>query len=140
MKQPNRSRHRTGRLALAAVVSLGLIAGACSKKEESGGGTETTAGGGTETTAAPETTTGGGTDTTAAPETTAAPAKDPVYGGTLVVSGEAEVANAWLPAAMQCDSYCQQRARTFFEPLTATNADLETVGYLVETIEHNDDY
>jgi len=124
------------------VVGLGLIAGACSKKDDSssGGGDTTTV-----ETAAPDTTEGGGTettavDTTAAPETTAPAAKDPVYGGTLVVSGEAEVANAWLPAAMQCDSYCQQRARTFFEPLTATNADLETVGYLVETIEHNDDY
>jgi peptide/nickel transport system substrate-binding protein len=123
------------------VVGLGLIAGACSKKDDSAGGGDTT----TVETAAPDTTEGGGTettavDTTAAPETTAPAAKDPVYGGSLVVSGEAEVANAWLPAAMQCDSYCQQRARTFFEPLTATNADLETVGYLVETIEHNDDY
>jgi ABC-type transport system substrate-binding protein len=123
------------------VVGLGLIAGACSKKDDSAGGGDTT----TVETAAPDTTEGGGTETTAvettaAPETTAPAAKDPVYGGTLVVSGEAEVANAWLPAAMQCDSYCQQRARTFFEPLTATNADLETVGYLVETIEHNDDY
>ena len=123
------------------MVGLGLIAGACSKKDDSAGGGDTT----TVETAAPDTTEGGGTettavDTTAAPETTAPAAKDPVYGGSLVVSGEAEVANAWLPAAMQCDSYCQQRARTFFEPLTATNADLETVGYLVETIEHNDDY
>ncbi|MFZ4812075.1 MAG: ABC transporter substrate-binding protein [Ilumatobacteraceae bacterium] len=134
-------RRRAGRFIAAAVVGLGLIAGACSKKDDSAGGGDTT----TVETAAPDTTEGGGTETTAvettaAPETTAPAAKDPVYGGTLVVSGEAEVANAWLPAAMQCDSYCQQRARTFFEPLTATNADLETVGYLVETIEHNDDY
>ena len=123
------------------MVGLGLIAGACSKKDDSAGSGDTTP----VETAAPDTTEGGGTettavDTTAAPETTAPAAKDPVYGGTLVVSGEAEVANAWVPAAMQCDSYCQQRARTFFEPLTATNADLETVGYLVETIEHNDDF
>jgi peptide/nickel transport system substrate-binding protein len=135
-------RRRSGRLIAAAVVSLGLIAGACSKKDDSAGGGDSTP----VETAAPETTAAAGTETTAAvettaaPETTVAPAKDPVYGGTLVVSGEAEVANAWLPAAMQCDSYCQQRARTFFEPLTATNADLETVGYLVDTIEHNDDF
>ncbi|MBI5087427.1 MAG: ABC transporter substrate-binding protein, partial [Actinobacteria bacterium] len=63
-----------------------------------------------------------------------------MYGGTLVVSGEAEVANAWTPAAMQCDSYCQQRARSFYDPLTAITDDLQTVGVLVESFEPNDDY
>ena len=119
----------------AAVISLGLIAAACSnKKDEEGGGgdtTETTAGG-SETTAA------GGGDTSA-PETTAA-AETPVYGGTLVVSGEAEVANAWTPAAMQCDSYCQQRARSFYDPVVVIGEDLEPHGLLVESWTNNDDY
>ncbi len=52
----------------------------------------------------------------AAIPTLPAPTMDPVMGGALVVAGEAEVANPWTPAAMQCDSYCQQRARTFYRP------------------------
>ncbi len=119
----------------AAVISLGLIAAACSNKKDEGSGggdtTETTAGG-SETTAA-----GGGE--TSAPETTAA-AEKPVYGGTLVVSGEAEVANAWTPAAMQCDSYCQQRARSFYDPVVVVGEDLEPHGLLVEGWTTNDDF
>ncbi len=119
----------------AAVISLGLIAAACSNKKDEGSGggdtTETTAGG-SETTAA-----GGGE--TSAPETTAA-AEKPVYGGTLVVSGEAEVANAWTPAAMQCDSYCQQRARSFYDPVVVIGEDLEPHGLLVEGWTNNDDF
>ncbi|MFM2071608.1 MAG: hypothetical protein RLZZ623_1871 [Actinomycetota bacterium] len=61
-------------------------------------------------------------------------------GGTLIVSGEAEVANPWTPAAMQCDSYCQQRARTFYDPLMVTNSDLKVVGFLVDTFEPNADF
>ena len=119
----------------AAVISLGLIAAACSNKKDEGSGggdtTETTAGG-SETTAA-----GGGE--TSAPETTAA-AEKPVYGGTLIVSGEAEVANAWTPAAMQCDSYCQQRARSFYDPVVVVGEDLEPHGLLVESWTSNDDF
>lgn len=132
----SRPSGRTGRMLAAAVISLGLIAAACSNKKDegsSGGGdtTETTAGG-SETTAA-----GGGE--TSAPETTAA-AEKPVYGGTLIVSGEAEVANAWTPAAMQCDSYCQQRARSFYDPVVAIGEDLEPHGLLVESWTNNDDF
>ena len=123
---------RPGRLLAAAVVSLGLVAGACSKKDDTAGGTDSTEApvDGTE---APDVT---------APATTEAPveAKTPVPGGTLIVSGEAEVTNPWTPAAMQCDSYCQQRARTFYDPLMVTNSDLETVGYLVDTFEPNADF
>ena len=77
--------------------------------------------------------------TTQPPETTQ-PAIDPVMGGTLVVSGEAEVANPWTPAAMQCDSYCQQRARTFYDPLAAYGDDLKVHPFLAESIEPNADY
>ncbi len=73
------------------------------------------------------------------PETTA-PAEKPVYGGTLVVSGEAEVANAWTPAAMQCDSYCQQRARSFYDPVVVIGDDLKPHGLLVESWTNNADF
>jgi peptide/nickel transport system substrate-binding protein len=131
----SRPSGRTGRMLAAAVISLGLIAAACSNKKDEGssGGdtTETTAGGSGATAA------GGGE--TSAPETTAA-AEKPVYGGTLIVSGEAEVANAWTPAAMQCDSYCQQRARSFYDPVVVIGEDLEPHGLLVESWTNNDDF
>lgn len=157
MTQPHRSSgRRTGRLLAAAVITLGLVAGACSKKDGTTATTskpsETAAPGATDApadTAAPGDTTAPA-DTTAPSDTTAptdtaapvdtTPAKKPVYGGTLIVSGEAEVANAWTPAAMQCDSYCQQRARTFYDPLMITNTDLKTVGYLVDTFSANADF
>jgi peptide/nickel transport system substrate-binding protein len=131
----SRPSGRTGRMLAAAVISLGLIAAACSNKKDegsSGGDTTETTAGGSETTAA-----GGGE--TSAPETTAA-AEKPVYGGTLIVSGEAEVANAWTPAAMQCDSYCQQRARSFYDPVVVIGEDLEPHGLLVESWTNNDDF
>lgn len=120
----------------AALVTIGLVTGACSKKEE-----DTAAPVDTEAVDTTEAPTGSEAPTTEAP-TTDAPVetKDPVYGGTLIVSGEAEVAQAWTPAAMQCDSYCQQRARTFFDPLMAFNSDLELSGVLVESWESNDDF
>lgn len=129
---------KAGRFIAVALISLGLITAACSKKDDGG---STDGGNTTETTVTGETTetTAGSTDTTAAPETTVAAAK-PVYGGTLVVSGEAEVANAWTPAAMQCDSYCQQRARSFYDPVVVLGEDLQPHGLLVTDWTHNDDY
>ncbi len=128
----SRPAKKTGRIIVAAVVSLGLFAAACSKKDDNG----------TTATAAPQTTTAsGGTtgDTAAAPETTT-PAAKPVPGGELVVSGEAEVANPWTPAAMQCDSYCQERARAFFDPVAAVGDDLKVHGVLAESITPNTDF
>lgn len=146
---PHRStRRRSGTLFAAALVTIGLVAGACSKKDDETTSetdtTEATTEDGGETTATTEATTeatDGGTATTeaAAPDTTVA-GKDPVYGGTLIVSGEAEVANPWTPGAMQCDSYCQQRARSFYDPLVGLNADLELTGILLESWEANADY
>jgi peptide/nickel transport system substrate-binding protein len=149
------SRRRRGRVG-AALIGFALIAAACSDRKDddeavSGGGT-TPATDAPATTSAPATTTGGteGTGGTEVPATTLAtatteapvttePPVEPVYGGTLVVSGEAEVANPWTPAAMQCDSYCQQRARTFFDPLAAYGDDLEVHPFLAESIEPNAD-
>lgn len=131
----SRSAKRTGRILVAAVVSLGLFAAACSKKDDGGstadtGGTETVAPDGTD----------GATETTAATTETTAAAETPVPGGELVVSGEAEVANPWTPAAMQCDSYCQERARSFYDPVAAIGDDLEVHGVLAESITPNDDF
>jgi len=156
-----RRRRRIG----AVVAAFALLAAACSKKDEDGTvapvdsepSQATDDGGGSTApvTASGSTTpvgTGGGSTTpagtggvttvpgsTAPPETTA-PAIEPVMGGTLVVSGEAEVANPWSPITMQCDSYCQQRARTFFDPIAAYGADLEVHPFLAESIEPNDDF
>ena len=128
--------HRTGRLLLAAVATLGLVAGACSKKDSGSSG-------GATTTAASSVTTAGGGDTTAPPTeapTTTAAKKKPVMGGTLKVSGEAEVANAWTPGKIQCDQYCYVRASTFFDTLLVRNSKGEFVGSLVDKFEHNADY
>ncbi len=133
----------------SVLVSFALIAGACSKKDDGGdsvGSTATTPA----ASSAPEadTTVAGGsdtttpgteaTDTTAAPDTTV-PAVEVTPGGKLTVSGEAEVANPWTPAAMQCDSYCQERARSFFDPIGAVGADLKVHGVLAESITPNAD-
>ncbi len=68
------------------------------------------------------------------------PEGDPVVGGRLVVAGEAEVGAPWTPAAVQCDSYCQMRIRTFIEPLLVTDRNLQLHGFLAESVEPNDDY
>jgi peptide/nickel transport system substrate-binding protein len=128
----SRPTKNTGRIIVAAVVSLGLFAAACSKKDSN-----------STSTAAPQTTTasGGSTaDTAAAATTTTVPVKKPVPGGELVVSGEAEVTNPWTPAAMQCDSYCQERARAFFDPVAAVGDDLKVHGVLAESITPNTDF
>jgi peptide/nickel transport system substrate-binding protein len=128
-------------LITAAALSLGLLAVACGKKDDGGSTTKETTGA-TETTITPV----GGTDTTPSDVTTAestppetTPSSKPVAGGEIVISGEAEVANPWTPAAMQCDSYCQQRARSFYDPIAAIGADLKVHPYLAETITPNGD-
>jgi peptide/nickel transport system substrate-binding protein len=169
------SRRRPAVLFGTALVTLALVAGACSKKDDNNNtvnsaaptttakATATTAGGSTATTAGSTDTTEASTDTTeastdtteastdtteASTDTTEAstdtteglPSVDDVTpGGKLIVSGEAEVANAWTPAAMQCDSYCQERARSFYDPIAALGADKKVHGVLAEKIEANDD-
>jgi peptide/nickel transport system substrate-binding protein len=143
------------RRTIAVAALAGLIAAGCSKKDDAETSSSapadtaaTTDAGGGDTT--PEATTGGSDDTvapddtgTAAPDTEPAstePAVAPQYGGTLVVSGESEVANPWTPAAMQCDAYCHQRARTFFDPIAAVGTDKLVHGVIADTISHNDDF
>jgi peptide/nickel transport system substrate-binding protein len=124
------------------VLSLGLVAAACGKKND--GGTRATDAtiGVTETTATNETTAAtvaAATTVAGTAPTETTPVKKPVPGGEITVSGEAEVTNPWIPAAMQCDSYCQQRARSFFDPVAAVGADGKVHPYLAESITPNGD-
>lgn len=116
-----------GRLIAAVVVSLGLVVAACSKKDAA---TEDT----TETTAGGE-----GTQPTVTDAPITTPEIEPVIGGRIVVAGEAEVSNPWTPAAIQCDSFCQMRARTFYDPLVSIDTDLNWRPFLAESIEPNAD-
>ncbi len=127
-----RARHRPGPFIAAGLVAMSLVAAACgssasnSANTTSGGAVTTAAGGGnastTVSTAAP------------APSTTAAPQP----GGKLVFAVEAEAAQPWTPANVQCDSPCQVRARTFFEPLAALDATTKKVEpYLAQSITAN---
>ena len=136
-----RQRQRSNRRVLtAALLSLGLIAAACgNKKNDSSTATDATVGA-TETTAATGDTQGSVAAVTSVAESTppeTAPVLKPVPGGEIVVSGEAEVENAWIPAAMQCDEYCHQRARTFFEPIASFGVDLKVHPFLAESITPN---
>ena len=115
----NRQRSRN-RIIIGAVLSLGLIAASCGKKDDNGTVATNATIGENATTAATTDTQGTVAEspaTTAAADTTPAttPAAKPVPGGEITMSGEAEVTNPWTPATMQCDSYCQERARSFFD-------------------------
>jgi peptide/nickel transport system substrate-binding protein len=154
-------RRRRGRIG-AALVGFVLIAGACSDKKEQesvgGGGTVATETSGPATTTATTsaattaTTPSSGTSGETSPasteppvtiltqDTLAPPEGDPVMGGRLVVAGEAEVGAPWTPAAVQCDSFCQMRIRTFIEPLLVIDRETNLHGYLAESVEPNDDY
>jgi peptide/nickel transport system substrate-binding protein len=123
-------RRRPVSVAVALVAGAGLIAGACGSKSD-----DVTA----PTTQAPATT--AAPATTLAPATTAPPpVVQPVYGGRLVVAVEAETANPWVPESMQCAVSCQMIARTFYDPLVVTDAELEPVGFLLESFTANDDF
>jgi peptide/nickel transport system substrate-binding protein len=111
-------------MAAVTLVTLGLLAAAC------GGDNKAT----TTTSASP-----GQPSTSAGAATTVA--QKPTPGGKLVVRVEAEVGNPWTPANMQCDSSCQTRARTFFEPLIAVDAtDGKPHPYLAQSVSHSSDY
>src|SRR5262245_12114185 len=64
----------------------------------------------------------------------------PPTGGHLTVSGDAEVASPWTPAAMRCDAYCYTRARAFFDSVAVFGDDGKVHGMLAESIEPNDDF
>ncbi len=136
MQHSRRRIGRSGKLIAAGLVSFGLIAAACGG-DNSSSTPNTTAGGGTATTAS-----GGGAATTAGSATTAAPSTEtPVPGGKITVRVEAEVGNPWAPANLNCDSACETRARTFFEPLMALQkSDQSIQPYLLESCKPDADY
>ena len=151
MRTHTQSGRRPGVLLISAMASFALIAGACSSKKDEGtdvaavdvtevAGPTTTAAGEPAVTEAQDTAVTEAEVVETDPPATDVAAKDPVPGGTLIVSGEAEVTNPWTPAAMQCDSYCQQRARTFYDPIAAVGSDNKVHPYLAETITPNDDF
>ncbi|MFM8649484.1 MAG: ABC transporter substrate-binding protein [Actinomycetota bacterium] len=123
MTSSNRTRARRG--AFVVAVAFGLIAAAC-------GGDDGGSGGSSEGS-------GDSVALTEAPQETQAPAAEIVMGGKLVVGGEAEVSNPWTPQAMQCDSFCQMRARSFYDPLVVVDENLDWQPFLAEKIEPNAD-
>ncbi len=126
--RPTTHRRRAGRYVAAALVSFSLVAAACGdKKDDDAVETDDTEAEAEETTPPDDSATEDTADvTTPETETTEAPAPvvteppesefDPVIGGKLVVAGEAEAANPWTPANVQCDSFCQMRVRTVLRP------------------------
>ncbi|MEY4605931.1 MAG: hypothetical protein RLY45_691 [Actinomycetota bacterium] len=115
-----------GRIVAAVVISLGLVAAACSKKEEIAEDTSPATSGDPNATQP---------TVTNAPVTM--PEVEPVMGGRLVIGGEAEVSNPWTPAAMQCDSFCHMRARSFYDPLVSVDDELNWRPFLAESITPN---
>ena len=136
-------RHRPGRraarLSVIAAVTLSLVAAACSDKKDDES-VQTGSAGSADTTDTADT---ADTDTTEpeAPVVSEPPASEfePVMGGSIVVAGEAESANPWTPANVNCDSFCAMRARTFYDPLIVLNEDLEVAPYLAQSVEANED-
>jgi peptide/nickel transport system substrate-binding protein len=151
---------RRGRQLATLAIGFALVAAACSNKKDedsvgeattaapattaaaatTAGSTSATPDAGTAASTTPGTDGGGAATTLEPPNTLPAPTTDPVYGGKLVVAGEAEVGSPWTPAAVQCDSYCQFRIRTFIEPLFVTGDDRQVHPFLGESITPNADY
>ena len=136
-------------MVVAALASFALIAGACgNKKNDSSSGTDAPASATTTATAVTEAQSTATPAVTDAPATTPPPTEPPttvatlkaVPGGKIIVAGEAKVASPWTPAKMQCDSYCQERARTFFDPLVALGSDNKVHPFLAESVTPNADY
>jgi peptide/nickel transport system substrate-binding protein len=118
---------RSGRLIGAGLVSFGLLAAAC----------------GGDNSSSPTTTAGDGTNTTASATTVSPPATTgtPVQGGRITVRVDAEVGNPWTPANLNCDSACETRARTFYEPLMALDAKDQSIKpFLLESCTPDADY
>ena len=133
MQQSRRSVMRPGTLIAAGLVSLGLVAAACGGDNSSS--TNTTAAGSNTTAAS------GGATTTAGGSTATTGSEKPVPGGKLTVRVEAEVGNPWTPQNMNCDSACETRARTFFEPLMALDKETQQIKpYLLESCTPDADY
>ncbi len=136
--------HRRSAYAIAALASLGLIAGACgSGGGSSGGGTTTTgAAPGTQATT-PAGTGAPGTTTVEAGSSapTTAAAEQPTPGGTMVFGIEADTSSPWRPAEMVCATSCYQVIGSVYDPLTVlADSDPGWKPYLAQSITPNADF
>jgi len=146
LTRPIKNRRGLGRTAVATLVAFTLVAAACGGDDDDAVTTDTTAP--ADDTDPPDTddtdppdTDPPDTDEPEAPVVTEPPAAEAEvsYGGRIVVGVEAETANPWRPANMNCASSCQFIARTFFDPLVAVDSELDWEPYLAESIDINDD-
>ncbi|MEO7397610.1 MAG: ABC transporter substrate-binding protein [Ilumatobacteraceae bacterium] len=140
---------------------MGLIAGACSSDDKSGGDSiaPATSAASEETsaptdasapdvttapteTSAPSDNTTAPTESSAPDETTAPtePAAEPVYGGKLVMGVEADTSSPWRPAEMVCAISCHQIARSVYDTLMLTGEDDLPHPYLASALEPNADF
>ena len=135
---------RPSRMLLTTLVVGGLIAGACSKKDDEAAAPDapatTVVDNTTPDETAPAVTDDPGASTTVPATEPPVETADPVYGGTLLVSGEAEATNPWTPGKIQCDQYCYVRAGSFYDTLVSLNDDGVYAGVLVESYEPNADF
>jgi len=133
VKQTRLRIGRSGKLVAGLVVSFGLVAAACGGDNSSS--SNTTTGGGATTTAS------GGSASSTGSSSPAPTTGTPVQGGKITVRVEAEVGNPWAPANLNCDSACETRARTFFEPLMALDATDQSIKpYLLDSCTPDADY
>lgn len=144
MKSQRKPYRSMGRLA-AVVACVAMVAGACDNKKDdaapaSSASASSAASSSAPVDSAPVTTTATSDSAPADSTPSSEPAAEIKTGGTLKVSGEAEVSNAWLPSAMQCDSYCYQRAFTFFDPIMALGTDGKIHPILAESMTPNADF
>jgi 4-phytase/acid phosphatase/peptide/nickel transport system substrate-binding protein len=123
------SRPSTGRsgILFATLLTTALVAAAC-------GGGNTSTSSTTTATSAPSS-----SPASSAPTSTTTTVA-PTPGGKLIVRVEAEVANPWTPAGMQCDTSCQTRARSFFETLMLNDSSGTPQPFLAQAVTHSDDY
>lgn len=137
LKRVRTGRRKTATTAVASLAAFSLILAACGGDDDGAVSPDTDAT--EETTAAEEESTTA--EETTVPVVTEAPAPEiePTYGGTIAVGIEADTANPWVPAAMQCAVGCQVVARTFYDPLVVVNNDLEVEPFLLESVEANED-
>jgi peptide/nickel transport system substrate-binding protein len=117
------SRRAPWRRTFIVLAALAIGAAAC-------GGDDGDAGGGD-----------GGDAATGDATTTTAATAEPVRGGTLTYSVEADTSSPWLPSTMVCAAACHSTVgRTIYEPLAMLGTDGKAHPYLLESITANADF
>ncbi len=139
-------RFRPGRLAVTAVLTAGLVAGACGGNDPDAAPTTTAASsadgvdGTTAGTEVPDATAAPSTAPvfTNAPTTTAEAEPEPVKGGTLVVGIEGE-STGYAPYLDPWTNAGHNVAKSIFDTLAVYDASGKVVPYLAESITGNAD-